>query len=314
MFRHAGLRLLQLVLMLVVLSLVTFVLMKMAPGDPVLAILKADERPVTEANELTVRQALGLEKPLYQQYGNWLAQVARLDMGRSYTTNQDVWQLLTERLPATASLMLSSMLVLLVFAVPLGLLAAVYYGRSVDHASRIIALLGASIPSFWLGLLLIYLFAYRLSWLPMMGGGSLRHLILPSVTLGFVMAPEYIRLLRAGLLEGLSQEYIRAARARGIREWRVTAIYAMRPALLPVVSLLGMSMGALMAGSVVTESLFGWPGLGSMAMEAIAQRNYPVIQGYILLTGLFIGLANWLSDVGLMLLDPKIRHERGMSA
>lgn len=313
MVKHAAIRLLQLMLMLVVLSMITFILMKLAPGDPVRTILKADEGSVTEEDQREVREKLGLDMPVYQQYGEWLAGVVQLDLGRSYTTNRDVWQLLIERLPATALLMAGSVLALIVIALPLGMLAAQYQNRLPDHISRMFALLGSSMPSFWLGLLLIYLFSYKLNWLPMMGGGSVAHLVLPSITLGFVMAPEYIRLLRAGLLDTLSQEYIRAARARGIAEWRVLFIHALRAALLPVVTIMGMSMGALMAGSVVTESLFGWPGLGSMAMEAITQRNYPVIQGYILLTGLFIGLANWMSDIGLGLLDPRIRHGKGQS-
>ncbi|MFF2888384.1 nickel ABC transporter permease [Paenibacillus sp. NPDC057967] len=307
MLTHAALRLLQLVMMLIVLSLVTFILMKLAPGDPVLTILKAHEGAVTEEDTRLVREQLGLDMPLYQQYGQWLAGVVKLDLGQSYTSNRDVWNLLVERLPATVILMAGSITALLILALPLGMLAAKYQDRFPDYMSRLLALLGSSIPSFWLGLLLIYLFSYQLNWLPMMGGGSISHMILPSVTLGFVMAPEYIRLLRAGMLDTLSQEYIRAARARGIREWSVMARHALRAALLPVVSLMGMSMGALMAGSVVTESLFGWPGLGSMAMEAITQRNYPVIQGYILLTGVCIGLANWLSDIGLGILDPRIR-------
>jgi len=311
MLKHAATRLLQLMLMLVVLSMITFILMKLAPGDPVRTILKADEGAVTEEDQREVREKLGLDMPIYQQYGLWLAGVAQLDLGKSYTTNRDVWHLLIERLPATVRLMAGSVLALILIALPLGMLAAKYQNRMPDHISRMFALLGSSMPSFWLGLLLIYLFSYKLNWLPMMGGGTIAHLILPSITLGFVMAPEYIRLLRAGLLDTLSQEYIRAARARGIAEWRILFRHALWAALLPVVSIMGMSMGALMAGSVVTESLFGWPGLGSMAMEAITQRNYPVIQGYILLTGLFIGLANWMSDIGLGLLDPRIRHGKG---
>ena len=144
-----------------------------------------------------------------------------------------------------------------------------------------------------------------------MGSGNVRHLILPSITLGFVMAPEYIRLLRSGLLDALSQEYVRAARARGIAEWRVIARHALRAALLPVITIFGMSLGALLAGSVVTETLFAWPGLGSMVMEAITQRNYPVIQGYVLLTGVFIVTANVLVDLSYSLLDPRIRSGRG---
>jgi peptide/nickel transport system permease protein len=227
------------------------------------------------------------------------------------TNNREVLGMLMERLPATVYLALGAMLVLVAFSLPLGLLAAKYQGKVPDILSRMLALLGASIPSFWLALLLIYVFAYQLNWLPTMGSGSARHLVLPSLTLGFVMAPEYIRLLRAGLLDTLSQEYIRAARSRGLAEWRITFRHAMRAALLPIVAVSGISLGALLAGSVVTESLFGWPGLGSMAIEAIRLRDYPVVQGYVLLSGVFFLVAIWLSDMGLAALDPRIRMQKG---
>ncbi|TBL69953.1 ABC transporter permease [Paenibacillus thalictri] len=291
--------------------MVTFILMKLAPGDPVLAILRASDGALTQAGREAVREELGLNLPVYIQYANWLTNIVLLDWGRSMTSNRDVWDMLKERLPATVSLAVGAGVVLMLFSFPLGVLSAKYKGKFPDLASRTLALLGSSVPSFWLGLLLIYLFAYRLNWLPMMGSGSLRHLILPSFTLGFVMAPEYIRLLRAGLLDTLTQEYIRAARARGIAEWRITLRHALRAALLPIVAVSGISLGSLLAGSVVTESLFGWPGLGCLAMEAIKLRDYPVVQGYVLLSGAFFLTANWLADVGLTTLDPRIRIVRG---
>ncbi|MFD7522980.1 nickel ABC transporter permease [Paenibacillus chitinolyticus] len=296
------------------LSLVTFVLMKLAPGDPVRAVLKADEGAVSAVDVAAVKEKLGLNMPIYEQYARWFAGVLRLDLGKSYTTGRDVVDILMERLPATFFLMAGAMLVVVLTAVPLGILGAKYQGRWPDHISRLIALLGISMPTFWLGLLLIYLFSYHLNWLPVMGGGDLLHLILPSLTLGFVMAPEYIRLLRSGLLDTLSQPYIRAARGRGIPEWRITVNHALRAALLPVISLFGLSVGSLLAGSVVTESLFGWPGLGSLAMEAFTQRNYPIIQGYVLFSGLCIGLANLLSDISLGYMDPRIRYAKGREA
>ncbi|MBH5316431.1 ABC transporter permease [Paenibacillus sp. GSMTC-2017] len=311
MLRHIGFRFVQLVIVLLIVSIVIFVLMKLAPGDPVLAILKANEGAVSLNDQHVVRAELGLEMPLYKQFGNWLLDVVAFDLGKSYMNNRDVWDIMMERLPATISLTIGALLVLLLISVPLGVLAAQHQGRLPDHISRFIALIGSSIPSFWLGLLLLYFFSYKLNWLPTMGNGSFRHLILPSLTLGFVMAPEYIRLLRAGLLETLSESYIRAARARGIAESSVMLRHALQAALLPIISVFGMSIGSLLAGSVVTESLFGWPGLGSMAMEAITQRNYPLIQGYVLLTGFFIVLANLAVDISYGLLDPRIRVGRG---
>ncbi|MCF7753983.1 ABC transporter permease [Paenibacillus xylanexedens] len=311
MVRQSFSRIIQLILVLLMLSLATFLLMKLAPGDPVLTILKANEGAVSQSDQDQVQEQLGLNLPLVQQYGLWLQGVIQLDLGKSFVNNRAVWDLMMDRLPATVSLTSGAIVVLLLISVPLAILGAKYKGKWPDHFSRLFALIGASIPSFWLGLLLIYAFAFKLNWLPTMGSGNVRHLILPSITLGFVMAPEYIRLLRSGLLDALSQEYVRAARARGIAEWRVIARHALRAALLPVITIFGMSLGALLAGSVVTETLFAWPGLGSMVMEAITQRNYPVIQGYVLLTGVFIVTANVLVDLSYSLLDPRIRSGRG---
>ncbi|WP_270165433.1 nickel ABC transporter permease [Paenibacillus sp. SYP-B4298] len=307
MLRQLAAKLVQLVVVLVILSMVTFVLMKLAPGDPVLTMLQIGDGALTLADQQAVREEWGLTLPLYEQYANWLGKMAQLDWGRSMTNNRDVWTLLMERLPATLWLTLGALIVLIAISLPLGLLSAVYKGKAPDVFSRGFALLGASIPSFWLALLLVYLFAYQLNWLPAMGSGGLRYLVLPSVTLGVVMAPEYIRLLRAGLLDTMSQEYIRAAQARGVPSWRILLRYTLRAALIPIIAISGISMGALMAGSVVTESLYGWPGLGSLAIEAIRVRDYPVIQGYVLLSGACFLLANWVSELGLAVLDPRIR-------
>ncbi|KOP68221.1 nickel transporter permease NikB [Bacillus sp. FJAT-18019] len=311
MFRQLISRMIQLIFVLLMLSMATFLLMKMAPGDPVLTILKASEGAVSQLDQEQVREQLGLNLPLIQQYGLWLWSVLQLDMGKSLVNNRAVWDLMMDRLPATINLTAGAVIVLLLVSVPLGVVAAKYKGKWPDHLSRLFALIGASIPSFWLGLLLVYAFAFKLNWLPTMGSGNIRHLILPSITLGFVMAPEYIRLLRSGILDALSQEYVRAARARGIAEWRILAKHALRAALLPVMTIFGMSLSGLLAGSVVTETLFAWPGLGSMVMEAIIQRNYPVIQGYVLLTGVFVVTANILVDLSYRLLDPRIRAKRG---
>ncbi|XEC93094.1 nickel ABC transporter permease [Paenibacillus tarimensis] len=306
-------RLLQLVFVLFLLSLLTFTLMKLAPGDPVLTILKADELSVTMEDEAALRKELGFDRPVLVQYGTWMLNLMQFDFGKSYVKGKPVLEEMMDRLPATVQLTVGGLVVLIILAVPLGLLSAKYPGRLPDHISRIFALVGASIPSFWMGMLLIYAFAYQLNWLPTMGMGGFRSMILPSVTLGFAMAAVYARLLRAGLLESLSQEYIRAARARGIAEWRILIRHALRAALLPVVTVFGMSIGNLLTGSVVIETLFAWPGLGSMAVEAIFQRDYPVIQGYVLLTGIFVVTVNLLVDIAYVLLDPRIRYSKGGS-
>jgi peptide/nickel transport system permease protein len=304
-------RLSQLILVLFLLSLLTFTLMKLAPGDPILLILRADEMPVTQAQEAALRQELGFDRPMLVQYGHWMFNLLQLDLGYSHINGKPVLDEMLARLPTTIHLTVGGLVVMVLIAAPLGLLAAMYPGRWPDHLSRVLALIGASIPGFWLGMLLIYAFAFKLQWLPTMGKGSLQQMILPSLSLGFAMAAVYARLLRAGLLESLSQEYIRAARARGIPEWRILWRHALRAALLPVVTVFGMSIGSLLGGSVVIETLFSWPGLGSLVVEAIFQRDYPIIQGYILLIGAFIVVVNLLVDLVYGLIDPRIRYGKG---
>ncbi|HTG69989.1 MAG TPA: nickel ABC transporter permease [Candidatus Udaeobacter sp.] len=304
-------RVLQLVSVLFFLSLLTFILMKLAPGDPVLLMLEADTVAVTQADEEELRRELGFDKPVIVQYGMWLLQVVQFDLGYSYMKGKPVLDEIMYRLPATLQLTAGGLIVMLLIAVPLGTLSAKYRGKWPDHVSRIFALTGASVPLFWLGLLLINLFAYKLHWLPMMGKGTFKQMILPSLTLGIGLSAEYSRLLRAGLLESMSEQYIRAARARGIPEWRVLSLHAMRAAMLPVITVCGMSIGSLLAGSVVTETLYSWPGLGTMAVSAIFERDYPIVQGFVLLMGMVVVGVNLLVDLSYGLLDPRIRSRKG---
>ncbi|MDQ0339054.1 peptide/nickel transport system permease protein [Caldalkalibacillus uzonensis] len=300
-------RLGQLATVLFMLSLFTFMLMKLAPGDPVRSILRADEVLVTKSDEEAVRKELGLDQPWAVQYSHWLWRVIQLDLGVSYVSGRPVLDELLDRLLPTVYLALGGLLVMIVIALPLGTLAAVFHHRLLDHVSRMLAFIGASLPQFWLGLLLVYIFAYQLKLLPSMGEGSFKHIILPSVTLGLGMAAVYARLLRAGLLESFSQDYIRAARSRGLPEWQILMGHAMRAGLLPVITMLGMSLGHLLGGAVVVETLFSWPGLGKLVVDAVFKRDYPIIQGYILFTGLFVVMANLVIDLSYRWLDPRIR-------
>lgn len=301
-------RLLQLVMVIFVLSIFTFGLMKLAPGDPVMTILHADEMMVTEADKAKLRSELGFDQPLYIQYGQWMLSLIQLDLGKSYMSGKPVWDEMMERLPITVQLTASALLIMVSISVPLGMISARYSGKWQDQVSRILALIGASIPSFWLGLILIYLVAFKLQILPSTGTGSFSQMILPSFTLGFSLAAVYARLLRAGLLESFSEDYIRAGRARGVKEWRILWFHAFRAALLPVVTVFGLSMGSLLGGAVVIEILFSWPGLGSMAMDAIFSRDYPVIQGYVLLTGVFVVVMNLLVDLSYYFIDPRTKQ------
>lgn len=306
-----GRRALQLIIVLFFLSIVTFVLMKLAPGDPVLMMLEADTVSVTQTKENELRKELGFEKPVLVQYGLWLLKLLRFDLGDSYMKGKPVMDEILYRLPATLQLTAGGLVVMVLIAFPMGAVSAKYSGRLPDQLSRIFGLAGSSVPLFWLGLLLMYFFAYKLKWLPMMGKGTLSQMILPSLTLGIGLAAEYSRLLRVGLLESMSQDYIRAARARGIAEWRVVLLHALRAAMLPVVTVCGMSIGSLLAGSVVTETLFAWPGLGTMALSAIFERDYPIVQGFVLLTGVLVVGVNLIVDLSYRVLDPRIRAAKG---
>ncbi|MBD8497368.1 nickel ABC transporter permease [Paenibacillus arenosi] len=304
-------RLIQLGIVLFLLSLVTFTLMKLAPGDPVFIILKADEVAATTADEEALRKELGLHQPLFIQYTDWLARLVQLDFGTSLINGKPVWQNMIERFPVTLELAAGSLFVMLAISIPLGMLAAKYEGKWLDHVSSILALLGASIPAFWLGLMLIYGFSYRLGWLPTMGTGSAAHLILPSITLGFGLAAIYARLLRAGILEVLAQEYIRTARARGVGEWRIMYKHALRAALIPVMTVFGSSAGSILAGSVIIETLFSWPGLGDMVIDAIFNRDYPVIQAYVMISGCLMVMVNLMIDLCYTWIDPRVRYRKG---
>jgi nickel ABC transporter permease subunit NikB len=295
-----------------VLSIFTFTLMKFAPGDPVFTILNSDEMVVTEEDQAKLRNELGFDQPIYIQYGKWMLNLAQLDLGKSYMTGKPVWDELMERLPITLELTLFALFIMILITVPLGILSARNENRWPDQISRILALIGASIPNFWLGLILIYLFAFKLQILPSSGIGSYSQIILPAFTLGFTFAVVYARLLRAGLLQSMSEEFILAGRARGLKEWRILWFHSFRAALMPVITVFGLSIGSFLGGAVVIEILFSWPGLGSLAVDAIFNRDYPVIQGYVLLTGVFVVGVNLLVDLSYYVIDPRIIRKEGV--
>ncbi|RDV80962.1 nickel ABC transporter permease [Ammonifex thiophilus] len=304
-------RLLYLVPVMLGVSLITFLLINLAPGDPAGLILRSGGvEPTREAVE-ALREELGLNDPLYLQYGRWLWRVLHGDWGRSFRTGRPVVEELLSRFPATLELALAATLFMLCLALPLGILSALYRHAWLDHLSRLGALLGASLPGFWLGLVLIYLFAVKLRVLPVMGRGGLEHLVLPAVTLGFGLAAVYARILRAGMLDALGQDYIKVARAKGLPEKWVIGRHALKNALLPVVTLLGLSFGHLLGGVVIVETIFAWPGVGKFAVDSIFNRDYPVIQGYALFMSVVFVLVNLVVDLSYVLLDPRIRLGKG---
>ncbi|RFU69426.1 ABC transporter permease [Peribacillus saganii] len=309
--KQVGKRLLELVLFLFLLSFISFVFMKAAPGDPVRYILNIDDVSITDEQIEELREELGFNDPIYIQYLNWLMRFFQFDLGDSYMTKQPVLKELASKIPDTMALTFSSMAVMIMIAAPIGTLAALYKNKWIDHLSRIFALIGASIPSFWLGLLLMQLFSVKMGILPAMGKGTVLHLLMPSLTLGIAMAAVYVRLLRSSLLESLGQDFIRAAKSRGLSQRRIFLFHAFRHSLTPVITIFGVSLGSLLGGTVIIEVLFAYPGVGKLVVEAIVRRDYPIIQGYILFMGLFVVMINLLVDLSYRYLNPEIRLKGG---
>jgi len=283
-----------------------FSLIHLVPGDPVQAML-GDSAPPAEMEQLRTR--LGLDRPLYAQYGSFLAGVVKGDLGTSLRTNQNVTAAVAERMPATAELAFASMLVAVVVAMPLGILAAVRAGTPVDHAATTLALVGISMPNFWLGPLLAIVFSIWLGWLPVSGRGTAANLVLPAITLGAPLAATLARMTRASVLEELRELYVLAARARGLSFARAVLKHALRNSLIPIVTVVGLQFGAVLTGAVITETIFAWPGVGRLLIQSIGFRDYPVVQGCILFIAVTYVSMNLLTDIAYGLLDPRIRYD-----
>ncbi len=288
-------------------TFVSFLFVRMAPGDPVLTILNVDELSVSQEQVETLREEMGFNKPLLVQYGLWLLKFIQLDFGASYVTGQPVMDMILMGLPATLELAAGALIVMLIVSVPLGSLSALYRDSWIDQVSRVLSIIGAAIPSFWLGLILIDLFGVRFNWLPTMGREGFVSLILPSLTLGLAISSVYVRLLRSSLLDSLSQEFIRAARARGLSERRIFLVHAFRHSLPPVITVFGVSLGSLIGGVVVIEVLFAYPGIGKLVVDAIRQRDYPLIQGYILIMAIIVFVVNTCVDLSYRYLNPEMK-------
>ncbi len=300
-------RLLQLIPVLLGVSVVTFTLIHLAPGDPAHFMLqKTGAEPTKEALQ-ALRHEMGLDLPIWQQYLRWCEQILQLNLGISIKSGDTVLKELLDRLPATLELAASSLAFVVLVAFPLGIFSAMYKGRWIDQLSRAMAIVFGAMPRFWLGLLFIYFFAVKFHVLPVAGRGDAVHLLLPTLTLGLGMSANYARLLRTSLLEVFSQEYVRAARARGVKPGQLVINYGLKNALVPILTAFGMSLGQLLGGSAIIETVFSWPGIGKFALESIMNRDYMVVQGYALLMALIFVVVNLCIDVACMLLDPKTK-------
>ena len=283
-----------------------FALIHLVPGDPAQAML-GDAAP--QAEVLKLRHSLGLDQPLLTQYRTYLTGLLRGDLGTSFRYNGPVTAQIRDKFPNTATLALAAMLFAILFAIPLGILAAVFRGTVIDHAAMTIALAGISMPNFWLGPLLAILFAVRLGWLPVSGTGGLSHLILPAVTLGAALSAILARMTRASVLEELRELYVLAARARGVSGARAVVRHAFRNSLIPIVTIIGLQFGAVLTGTIITETIFAWPGIGRLLIQAINFRDYPPVQGCILFISITYVAMNLVTDLTYGLLDPRIRYD-----
>ena len=285
-------------------STLVFLLLALIPGDPVDVVLGESAQA---ADRTAMREALGLDRPLVQRWGLFYVDLIRGDLGESLVRRQPVADLLMQRLPATLQLAAAAFLLVLLTAMPLGILAARFRGRWPDRVAQGVALIGVSIPNFWLGPLLVLLFSVWLGWTPVSGNLEPGSLILPAFTLGLSMAAITTRMVRSSLLETVSQPFIRTAYCKGLGETSVMLRHSLPNAMLPVITILGLQLGSLLAGAVITEVVFAWPGIGSLLVDAIRQRDYPLVQGIVLFIALTYVLVNRLSDLLSGWLDPRIR-------
>ena len=296
--------------LLVVLGVVlaVFLLIHLIPGDPV-DVMLGESAPAADREAL--RHALGLDRPLGVQLVRYLEGLARLDLGQSLHNRRPITELLAERLPATLQLALVALVVTLCLALPLGLVAAARRGSAWDRTAMGFSLLGVSIPNFWLGPLLILVFSLWLGWFPVSGRDAPGSVVLPALTLGLSLAAILSRMVRSSLLEVLGEDYVRTARAKGLAGRQVMLFHALPNALLPVITVIGLQLGALLGGAVITETIFAWPGIGLLTVEAIQSRDYPVVQACVLVIALSYVLVNTFTDLLYAWIDPRIRLGEG---
>lgn len=286
--------------------LLMFILIRLSPVDPAEAYLTAANIHPTEELLAEKRQEFGLDQPLIVQYFQTVKQILQLDFGNSYVTNTPVWQEVAARMPATIQLAVSSILVALVVSIPLGFLSAVYKNSPIDHFSRFLSYLGASIPQFWLGYILIFFFSVKLDLFPVEGRGTWQHFVLPSLTLSLALIAIYTRLLRASVLEEMEEVYVLYARTRGVKEKAIMVKHVLRIAIAPMLTGLGMNLGKLLTGTIIVEQVFSWPGFGRFFIEAIFNRDIPVIQSYVVLAACLFIICNLIVDIVQLYLDPRI--------
>ena len=312
MRRYVVRRLATLPLLMVGISIISFLLLNFAPGDAAEITLKRQNSGISPSKEAVaaLRQELGLDASLPVRYGRWVSDAVRGDLGESYRTGSSISGELFRRMPATLLLATTALALAVAVGIPLGILAAVKRGTWLDTACRMLALVGAAIPSYVMAPALMLLFAVKLDWLPAIGYGSPEQLILPAVALSFGTMAQLMRLTRASVLEILSQDYMRTARAKGLTETVIVWRHGLKNALLPVVTVLGTSTGYLLGGAIIIETIFGWPGVGQFMITGITQRDYPVVQGFVVYIAVIFLLVNLIVDISYRWLDPRLHFDR----
>ncbi len=309
--KQLGKRLGQIVIVLIGISFLTFLLTYMAPGDPVRTMYAASGIVPSEEVMEQTREEMGLTRPFLVQYADWLTGCVQGDFGTSYSLKKTVLDLLGSRLWPTMKLALFSMILMLAIAIPFGMLAAVHKNKWIDHLVCGFTFLGVSVPNFWVGLLLISFFCVKLKWLQVVSTDiTFKSMILPAVTLAFAMSAKYTRQVRTAVLEELNQDYVTGARARGVKEWKILWLNVFPNSLLPLITMLGLSVGSLLGGTAVVEVIFSYPGLGSLAVSAITSYDYPLIQGYVLWIALIYMVINLAVDISYNFVDPRMREKR----
>ncbi|AFC32581.1 nickel transport system permease [Paenibacillus mucilaginosus 3016] len=306
---YIGKRILSIVPIVLFASFLMFVMIKVGPVDPAEAYLAAAHIHPDDEVLAAKRHEFGLDQPLLVQYAQSVMKMCRLDFGTSYITNEPVWQEVVLKFPATIQLALCSILLAILVSVPIGFLSAIFKNGAVDYSSRVLSYIGACIPIFWLGYLLVYFFSVKLDWLPVEGRGTWQHLVLPSVTLALWLIAIYTRLLRTTVLEELQEAYVRYARTRGIKERVIMLKYVLRIAILPMITALGMNMGKLLTGAIIVEQVFSWPGFGRYFVQSIVNRDIPVIQCYVLLSVCIVVGCNLIVDLLQLYMDPRISRK-----
>ncbi|PSJ65202.1 ABC transporter permease [Kumtagia ephedrae] len=304
MIAYLGRRLVQSALILLGVSIITFALLYLLPADPVRQIAGRSATPETVEN---IRRQLGLDQPFFVQYWRYLLNLLSGDLGRSYIQRSQVSELIVSRLPASLLLMLGAIACELAIGLTMGIVAAVKRGSATDQALMVGSFVGVSAPQFVVGLLLLYVFAVRLGWFPIGGYGTWRHLVLPSLTLGVLGAGWYSRMMRSSMIDVLRQDYMRTARAKGLARGTILFRHALPNAILPVIAMIGIDVGIFMGGIVVVESVFGWPGIGQLAWQAIQRVDIPIIMGVTLVSACAIVLGNLLADIVAPFIDPRIK-------